>query len=57
MLLLITMLPKFFLASTALVFLTILGNSLTIARSDTLDGDRVNNHKIIEVPTIIQHKY
>ncbi|MBE9036073.1 hypothetical protein [aff. Roholtiella sp. LEGE 12411] len=37
------------MASTALVFLTILGNSLTIARSDTLDGDRVNNHKIIEI--------
>lgn len=43
------MLQKFFIASTALICLTVLGNSLTIARSDTRNGERTNHHKTVEI--------
>ncbi|NJM69366.1 MAG: hypothetical protein HC862_03560 [Scytonema sp. RU_4_4] len=43
------MLQKFFFASTALICLTVLGNSLTIARGDTRNGDGTNHHKTMEI--------
>ncbi|MBP5975201.1 hypothetical protein HW132_21295 [Brasilonema sp. CT11] len=43
------MLQKFFIASTVFICLTVLGNSLTIARSDTPKSNGTNHHKTMEI--------
>ncbi|MBW4597976.1 MAG: hypothetical protein KME46_35010 [Brasilonema angustatum HA4187-MV1] len=43
------MFKKIFLASTALICLTVLGNSLTIARGDTPNSNGTNPHKTMEI--------